>query len=101
VRFNVTKLPIAEVSTRSQPGEPGIRLLFTSAHDIFSKDAETGQQGMVFGKDLLEDIAAARASEFTELKQLLCVTLDNKPEAGHLEWLHAAVTVLTGSCHYE
>ena len=101
VTFMPVALPFAEVCARLQSKEPTVRELFSNAHAIFTQDPKTGQRALLYGKEILEDIAKGRASEFTEMKNLLCVEIDNSEEAQQLEYMAAAVTVLKGSCCYD
>jgi hypothetical protein len=94
-------LPFAEVCARLEAQEPTIRELFINAHAITTQDPKTGQKALLYGKEILQDIAKGRASEFTEMKNLLCVEIDNSEEAQQLEFMIAAVTVLRGSCCYD
>jgi hypothetical protein len=74
-----------------------VRELVRSAGLIWGYDPKQNRMPLFYGRELLEDIAKGRASEFAH-QMLLCFTIDlttDEPES-----LRAAVESLKGSCCY-
>lgn len=81
----------------SSLGESSVRELVRSANLIWGYDPKQDRMPLFYGRELLEDIAKGRASEFAH-QMLLCFTIDLTTDEPEL--LRAAVESLKGSSCY-
>lgn len=78
-------------------GDPEIRQLVSQAGIVWGFDTYTGELSLFYGKEMLEDIAIGRDSEF-DPQMMVVFAIDARTV--ELEYLYAAVERLKGSCCY-
>lgn len=99
-------LHLSTINVYQLQGETGdasepYREILRNADVVFARDKASQREVLFYGKELVEDIARGRQSEF-DAKDGVTVELNTSPDSPDIEFLFALVEVLKGkgSCCY-